>query len=376
MAENKVYTAIGMMSGTSLDGVDAALIETDGYAYVKPLGFVTIPYKPEVRAQIRACFGDTDTSLPRVTAASDLVAREHAEGVSQLLHQLGRKFSEVDVIGFHGQTIFHAPKQGVTIQIGNGDWLAQNTNIPVVDTFRENDVKHGGEGAPLAPLYHWARVHDAGLEGPVVILNIGGVGNVTWIGNNDEDILAFDTGPGNALMDDWVNGRTGALFDKDGATAARGTARDDLVQAWLNDPYFTRLPPKSMDRDQWDIAGLGKLSRGLNDLSTEDGAATFLKFTAESIVRSVKFMPHTPKHWYACGGGRHNKELMRYLGQRLREEGYGQLHSVDDLGWNGDATEAECFAYLAVRSLLGEFLSLPTTTGVPKPVTGGVVHQP
>jgi anhydro-N-acetylmuramic acid kinase len=154
--------------------------------------------------------------------------------------------------------------------------------------------------------------------------------------------------------------------------ALAGTPRDDLLQAWMDHAYFKRVPPKSMDRDQWDIAGLGKLTRELDDLSAEDGAATFLKFTAEAIVDSVRFMPSNPKHWYACGGGRHNKALMKYLAGRLKEEGLGELHSVDDLGWDGDATEAECFAYLAVRSKLGLFLSLPTTTNVPGPTTGGV----
>lgn len=371
MAENKVYTAIGLMSGTSLDAVDAALIETDGDRYIKPLGFVSLAYDPQTRAEIRACYGIKDRSDPAVVAAEKVVAMEHVKGVKALLAKTGYSAQDVDVIGFHGQTIYHAPKDFITHQIGDADLLARECGIDVVADFRSNDVKHGGEGAPLAPLYHWARIHSAKQEFPVVVLNIGGVSNATWIGAGADEIMAFDCGPGNALMDDWALRHTGNRYDEDGKLAASGSAQDDLVREWLEHDYFARSAPKSMDRDQWDIAGLGQLSQGLNDLSPADGAATFLKFTVEAIIKGVDLMPHPPKHWYACGGGRHNKALMKNLSMRLTAEGVGALHPVDDLGWNGDATEAECFAYLAVRSKLGMFISLPTTTNVPEPTKGG-----
>ncbi len=374
MVEKTIYTTIGLMSGTSLDAVDAALIQTDGDRFVKPLDFVSIPYDPAIRAKIRACFGQKDRSAPMVREAETIVAQEHVKGVKALLEKSGLPASAIDMIGFHGQTIFHAPKDGITHQIGDADLLARETGIDVVADFRSNDVKAGGEGAPLAPIYHWARIHSDVKEFPVVVLNIGGVSNVTWIGAKDADIMAFDTGPGNALMDDWAQRHTGQPYDKDGALASRGTARDDLLEQWFAHAYFQRIPPKSMDRDQWDIAGLGKLSSELSDISAEDGAATFLKFSAEAIVRSAVFMPEAPKHWYACGGGRHNKALMTYLRARLKEEGLGELHSVDELGWDGDATEAECFAYLAVRSRLGLPISFPSTTNSQKPLTGGALH--
>ncbi|PZO87514.1 MAG: anhydro-N-acetylmuramic acid kinase, partial [Micavibrio aeruginosavorus] len=244
-------------------------------------------------------------------------------------------------------------------------------SIDVVDDFRSADVKAGGEGAPLAPVYHAARIRSAGMKLPVVVLNIGGVANVTWIGEGADDIIAFDTGPGNALMDDWVKTRTGALYDKDGAMAAAGTPVQALLDQWYGHEYFTRRPPKSLDRDQWDIAALGPMTQGMDAISNEDGAATLLRFSGDMIVRAAEHMPVHPNTWYACGGGRHNAALMGYLNERLG----GAVLSVDDLGWNGDATEAECFAYLAVRNILGLPLSFPGTTGVKQPQGGGVFHS-
>lgn len=368
MTENKVYTAIGLMSGTSMDGVDAAVIETDGFEYVKPTGFVTIPYTPEERSVIRACFGIKERHSPKIKEAERLLTLKHAQAVKML----GTK---ADLIGFHGQTIFHAPKDGITVQIGDGDLLAAECGMDVIDDFRSADVKAGGEGAPLAPLYHAARIKSAKLDLPVAVLNIGGVANVTWIGEGDDNILAFDTGPGNALMDDWVKARTGKLYDENGTLAGKGKPVEALLKEWYAHPYFSRKPPKSLDRDQWDIAALGRVSEGMASVSDEDGAATLMRFTADMIAKSVEHMPQPPKSWYACGGGRHNKVLMAYLYRTLVSKGYGMLRTVDDLGWDGDATEAECFAYLAVRSLLGLPLSLPGTTGVPKSVTGGVFHK-
>jgi anhydro-N-acetylmuramic acid kinase len=375
MKPPKVHTAIGLMSGTSLDGVDAALIETDGLDYVKPIGFVTMPYQPKAREEIRACFGIKNRLDPKVKDAERLITFKHIEVIEELLRETGKRNSEIDVIGFHGQTIYHAPRDWITVQIGDGDLMARELRIDVVDDFRIADVKAGGEGAPLAPLYHAARVRHVGLEPPVAVLNIGGVANVTWIGENGDDIAAFDTGPGNAMMDDWTKQRIREPFDKDGALAAAGRANARLLDQWMNHEYFTRKPPKSLDRNEWDIAALGPFAQELSMLSDEDGAATLQEFTLRGILKSVDHMPRVPKHWYVCGGGRHNTALMQKLGAALADRGYGDLHSVDDLGWNGDATEAECFAYLAVRSLKGLPISLPSTTAAPEPMTGGKLHK-
>jgi anhydro-N-acetylmuramic acid kinase len=375
MESSKTYTAIGLMSGTSLDGVDAALIETDGREHVRPLGFVSMPYAQETRAVLRACFGRKDRTDPALKDAERILTLKHAEAVRALMEETGKGAGDVDVIGFHGQTVYHAPKKGLTVQIGDGALLAKETDIPVVCDFRVADVKAGGEGAPLAPVYHAARIRGADVPKPAAILNIGGVANVTWIGEGDEDILAFDTGTGNALMDDWALKHTGRPYDEDGLLARSGKPRMEFVAGWMEDGYFRRTPPKSLDRDQWDIAALGPLSRQLGGISKEDGAATLLEFTVEGIVRSVQFMKAPPKNWYACGGGRRNRFLMKGLAARLAEEGYGVLGQVEDLGWNGDATEGECFAYLAVRSLLGLPISFPTTTGVKEPMTGGFLFK-
>ena len=366
---NKKYLVIGLMSGTSLDGVDAALIETDGYDYAKPLAFHYQAYSEEDRAQIRPCFGQRDRDTEDVKAAEKLLTIRHAEAVKALLKKENLSENEIDLIGFHGQTIFHAPQERLTIQIGDGNLLAQETGIDVIYDFRTNDVLSGGEGAPLAPIYHRALAKTANLEPPFVILNIGGVANVTWIGENDDDILAFDTGPGNALMDDWIQKQTGQRYDEDGKLAAAGSPIISLLEQWHQHPYFKRVPPKSLDRNEWDIADLGQVSENMKEVSVEDGAATLLQFSVETILKSRDHMPTEPKVWYACGGGRHNKALMSALSKEIA------IKSIDELGWDGDAVEAECFAYLAVRSELGLPISFPLTTRIEHPLSGGVKAQ-
>lgn len=359
MSGKKVYRAIGLMSGTSLDGVDAALLETDGFSQVRPLGFVSVPYTDEAREDIRAAFGRREHD-DVVQQAEALVTRAHIDVVQEAGWQ-------ADVIGFHGQTIFHAPEEGLTVQIGDAALMARETGVDVVADFRSADVKAGGQGAPLAPLYHQARVMAAGIETPCTVLNIGGVANVTWVG--EERILAFDTGPGNALMDDWARARLGQAYDEDGALAAKGTPVQAMLENWLAHPYFAAGPPKSLDRNEWDIADFGRVAEDMTQISDEDGAATLLAFTTQTIVEAKRFMPEEPKTWYVCGGGRHNMALMDALAQHM------PVRLVEDLGWNGDAIEAECFAYLAVRSLLGEPLGLPSTTGVKMLQTGGVFYE-
>ena len=352
---NKIYRAIGLMSGTSLDGVDAALLETDGFGHVKPLGFYTAAYEPADREKIRACLGRRGYDS-EVREAERVLTLKHAEAVKAL------KAENVDVIGFHGQTILHDPDNRFTLQIGDGDLLARETGIDVISDFRSNDVKAGGQGAPFLPLYHRALAQ--GLERPLAVLNIGGVANVTWIGAGEEDILAFDTGPGNALVDDFVRHHTGQNFDTGGALARSGNIGRDILENWMKHPYFKKRAPKSLDRDGWDV------SLAMN-LSMEDGAATLTAFTAEAIIKGADLFPARARQFLVTGGGRHNRYLMDLLRAGLNVP----VMAVEHVGWNGDALEAEGFGYLAVRSLLGEKLSLPRTTGVPKPQTGGRLHQ-
>jgi anhydro-N-acetylmuramic acid kinase len=362
----RVFTALGLMSGTSLDGIDAAVLRTDGRAHVELGRALTVSYDSALREQIRAVFG----GVGAVDEAGRALTVAHAEAVDRLLKESGLGADEVDVIGFHGQTILHRPAERRTWQIGDGDLLAEMTGIAVVDDFRSRDIALGGQGAPLVPLFHAARCHT--LERPVAVLNIGGVANVTWVGAGcdaeadvPEDIVAFDTGPGNALIDDWVRTRTGQAWDIDGALARAGKVDERALGALLANPYFDLPPPKSLDRNDFDPAPLVRLSDA-------DGAATLTAFTAAAAARASEHLPARPKRWLATGGGRRNPVLMAALSQAFGWE----VLPVESVEWDGDALEAQAFAYLAVRSILKLPLSLPSTTGVPKPTLGGRLHQP
>ncbi len=349
-----MQTAIGLMSGTSLDGIDAALIRTDGRGKVERLGFYTVPYKDDVRDLLRACLGLKEDTDGRVARAERAMTLAHVDAI----RELRRGFpGPVDLIGFHGQTIDHDPAHRRTWQIGDAALLAAETGIDVIADFRSADVKAGGQGAPFLPLYHQALA--TGLEKPAAIVNIGGVSNITYIGADDE-LLAFDTGPGSALINDWVKRHTGAEYDQDGQLAAAGMVHEEILAQYLAHPYFRQKPPKSLDRNAWTLTPLA-------GLSVEDGAATLTAFTVRAIIQALDHLPAAPKSWHITGGGRWNKTIMQGL-----RDGLGvPVGTVDDLGWDGDSMEAEGFAYLAVRSALGLPLSLPTTTNVPRPMQGG-----
>lgn len=359
--------AIGLMSGTSLDGIDAALITTDGEHATKFAAAATVPYPPAFRDRLRRLLGRAPTADDAEVIAE--LTDRHADAVARLLELAGRDNSEIDVIGFHGQTVLHRPDAGETIQVGDGGRLADRTGIAVVEQFRAADVGAGGQGAPFAPLYHAALARD--LDKPVAVVNIGGVANVTWIGEAEEDgesrVLAFDTGPGNALIDDWVAARLDLAMDEDGRLAAAGRIDEARLETLLAHPYFAATPPKSLDRE--DFAGaLGTLA----PLEPADGAATLSALTARSIAAARDFMPKPPRRWLVCGGGRRNPILLA----RLAEAVAAPVAPVETVGWRGDSLEAEAFAFLAVRSLKGLPLSLPSTTGVATPLSGGVLRRP
>ena len=349
--------AIGMMSGTSCDGVDAALLRGDGGRRIEPGPALTLPYDADFRAALRGVMGAGAADRTRVAAAEHELTRRHARAVAELLAKARLGAADIAVVGFHGQTILHDPARRVTRQIGDGALLARMTGIDVVCDFRSADVAAGGQGAPLAPLYHAALA--AGLDKPVAVLNVGGVANVTWIGHGD-DLLAFDTGPGNAPIDDWALKHTGLAQDRDGALASKGRPDELALAELLAHPYFTKLPPKSLDRDAFDlgpVAGLG----------IADGAATLTEFTACAVDQAQAYFPASPRQWVVTGGGRLNPALMAALARVLGVP----VVRAEDVGWDGDALEAQAFAYLALRSLKGLPLSLPSTTGVPRPMPGG-----
>ncbi|KAB7648823.1 anhydro-N-acetylmuramic acid kinase [Polymorphobacter fuscus] len=356
----KTTTAIGLMSGTSMDGIDAALIETDGENHVIPRGFLTISYEPDFVARLRdAAAHALECHRPGPDALIDAVAAEltglHAIAVHRLLAATGTDRADVAIIGFHGHTVAHRPDRGWTWQIGDGALMQTATRIPVAFDFRSADVAAGGQGAPLAPGYHRAR--SAGVGRPLGVLNLGGVGNLTWFSGDDWG--SFDTGPANALIDDWVARHGTARYDKDGAIAAGGTVQESVLTAMLDLPWFDLAPPKSLDRADFTT----QAARGLG---LADGAATLTAFTAETIRLALGHVPPIGR-LLVTGGGRHNPTLMAMIADRTGVP----TEAVEAVGWNGDALEAEAFAWLAVRTAAGKPISWPETTGVPAAMTGG-----
>jgi anhydro-N-acetylmuramic acid kinase len=349
--------ALGMMSGTSLDGIDAAILRTDGHRAGAFGPWRSAPYGADMHAALRASLGGA-SDLDRV--ARD-ITQAHVDIVHSILEDEGLTSSNIDVIGFHGQTILHRPAERLTVQIGDGADLAARTGIDVVCDFRSADVAAGGQGAPLAPLYHAALAAD--LPRPLAVLNIGGIANVTYLGA-DGPPSAFDTGPGNCLLDDWVAARSGLLMDRDGALALTGQIAEGVLAALMTHPYFDIPPPKSLDRGDFSLAPLA-------GLSAADGAATLAAFTARAVARAAATFPRPPGRWLVGGGGRRNPALMAALHTALAVP----VDAVEAVGWRGDALEAEAFAFLAVRALKRLPLSLPSTTGVARPTTGGVLHS-
>jgi anhydro-N-acetylmuramic acid kinase len=362
--------AIGLMSGTSMDGVDVALIESDGetVSAFGPSGYR--PYSDGERDVLRQGLVDARglvdrSARPGVLAdAERLVTQAHAEAVAQFLKAQHIAPETIDVIGFHGQTVLHRPEQRLTVQIGDGTGFAKAAHIPVVYDLRAADVAAGGQGAPLVPVYHRALVRSRDLQGPVCVVNIGGVSNISYI--DDETLTACDTGPGNALLDDYMLKTTGEAVDRDGILAAQGCVDEAWIAQALQMPFFALPPPKSLDRNDF-------VSLTLPDMAAADGAATLTAFTAACIAGIVAHLPKAPSSWIIAGGGANNPTLMRMLSQRLAP---ARVETAAAIGWQGDAIEAQAFAFLAVRSLRGLPLTYPQTTGAPEPLTGGVLAKP
>jgi anhydro-N-acetylmuramic acid kinase len=365
-----VPNAIGLMSGTSLDGIDVALLRTDGerIELFGPTGYR--PYSDAERALLRK----TLDAAPALTRRDDrsglfadaerLVTEAHAQAVQTFMAEHNVPRSDIDVVGFHGQTILHRPLERLTVQIGDGAALAKSLGLPVVFDFRAADVAAGGQGAPFVPVYHRALAELSASSLPLVVVNIGGVANVTYI---DKDaLMACDTGPGNALLDDFMLRETGKAVDSDGRCAARGRADQDWVLQALEHAFFAKPAPKSLDRNDFAALTVAGLSR-------EDAAATLTAFTAATIAHAMALFPELPHKWIVVGGGANNPTLMKMLQDQLAP---ASVVAGRSLGWSGDAIEAQAFAYMAVRSLNGLPLTYPGTTGVKTPLTGGVLVKP
>ncbi len=349
-------TVLGLMSGTSLDGIDLALLRSDGMELIERGPAATYAYDAALKNALRGVLG----GLGPVAETEQALTLTFAATVKRFIADKGLAAASIDLIGCHGHTILHRPQERRSWQIGDGALLARETGIPVVDDFRSADVAAGGEGAPLAPLFHGALAQR--LDRPLAVLNLGGVANVTWIGAEGE-VIAFDTGPGNAAIDDWARQTTSAAMDEGGRLARAGRVSGAVLAALLGHPYFDRPPPKSLDRDDFGW-------RQAEGLGAEDGAATLTAFTAAAVARGARHFPVPARRWLVTGGGRHNPALMAALTKALGIA----VEPVEAVGWEGDALEAQAFAWLALRSRRGLPLSLPSTTGVARPMTGGRYH--
>ncbi|WP_417492398.1 anhydro-N-acetylmuramic acid kinase [Maricaulis sp.] len=363
---------IGLMSGTSLDGVDAALIRTDGERIAEFGAGETREYTAAERAVLQAAVDAALTwgfqgEAPDFSAAEAVLTASHAELVEAVMAKAGLAAAQISLVGFHGQTVLHrAPagrRKGQTLQIGDGPALAERLGIDVVHDFRSADVAAGGQGAPLAPLYHAALVAQGGLELPLAVINLGGVANVTWLGPDSEPV-AFDTGPANGLIDAWCQQRLGTSHDFNGELAAQGRIDPAALKQLMKHPFFAKAPPKSLDR--WDFS-----LDPVRHLGDADGAATLTAFTARTVAAAIDALGQ-PGRILATGGGRHNPVLMRMMGEAMGV----QPEPVEAVGWRGDLLEAEAFAWLAARVAAGLPTSLPSTTGVARPVSGGRLAHP
>jgi anhydro-N-acetylmuramic acid kinase len=365
---------LGFMTGTSLDAVDMAVLETDGetiHAFgpagerklTEPTREVLLEATREAQVWARR------TPAPAIFEdAARVVAEEHFAAADAFLAANGLTWSDLDLIGMHGQTVLHERPRGGgvgrTVQLGDAALLAAKTGVPVAFDFRTADVAAGGEGAPLAPIYHLARARASGIEPPLAVLNIGGVANVTFI-RGDGELLAFDTGPGNGMLDLLVQDRSTARYDAEGRLAAAGQVHEDVLQGLLAHAYFRAPPPKSLDRYDFPVQPLAALS-------LQDAAATLVAFTAEAVGRAFDLLGEVPTETIVSGGGRHNPQIMRALAERLP----CRVSDADVHGWRGDSIEAEAFAYLAARTARGLPISFPKTTAVPQAMTGGRIVRP
>lgn len=364
--------AIGLMTGTVLDGnIDIAMLRTDGETVAEFGPFTLSPYAPRIRQHIEKAlmeardWGFRGFEPPSFRMAEDMLTRAQTDAVKKFVEAHGRQLSSIGVVGFHGQSVLHraprAGKLGATRQLGDGKLMQQELKVPVVFDFRTADVKAGGQGAPLAASYHQALLRKLGADKDTAVLNLGGVANITWWDGTDT-LIAFDVGPANAPSNDWVKAQGLGEMDKDGALAASGTVDEARLGELLEHSFLSAPYPKSLDR----FSFTHEMAEGL---SPADGAATLAAFTAAAVGKGLDLLPHRPKKLIVCGGGRKNPTIMAMIKARAGVE----VAPAEDVGWRGDAIEAECFAFLAVRALRGLPISFPTTTGVPEPMTGGQI---
>ena len=351
--------ALGIISGTSMDAIDLAVVETDGERHVRAIAGAAYPYPAALKAELVAVLAAPERAEHDLLVdLEEAVTDAFSAAIQRFLGETSLPSGGIGLIGLHGQTILHRPERRFTRQLGDGARMARTLGIDVVNRFRHADIAAGGQGAPLVPLYHAALACE--LAGPVAVLNLCGVANITYI--DGETIIACDTGPASALIDDAMRSDFGRAYDEGGAVARSGKVDMTLLARLLDLPFFREPPPKSLDRNAFHArAGL------LQALSPADRVATLTAFTIEATAGILAHLPHPPRRWLVAGGGRYNQVIMEGFARRFGVP----VEPVEAVGWNGDLLEAECFGYLAVRSRKGLPLSLPTTTGVPAAMPGG-----
>ena len=367
-----LMTAVGMMSGTSMDGIDVALVRTDGEEAVEFGPSMAVEYDSQTRARIGEALAAAKSLSDRnarpgcLDEVEAMLTQLHADALNKFLAEHERTPAEIDLVGFHGQTVLHRPDIGLTVQLGDGAALARAGGIDVIFDMRARDMTLGGEGAPLVPVFHRALAKADGKELPVAFVNIGGIANISCVGEGGE-LVAFDTGPGNNLIDQWMQQEAGVPFDQGGKVASEGTLIQEVVERYMAAPYFTKRVPKSLDRSDF-----APLLPGEAELS--DGARTLANVSARSIMGASDHLPVAPKRWIISGGGRLNQSIMEDLRALATVRG-AEVISAEEAGFDGDMMEAQAFAYLAVRSAKGLPLTYPTTTGCREPATGGVLAR-
>ena len=363
----KLITAVGLMSGTSCDGIDASIIKSNGEDSLNLIGDYFFPYEKKIRFKIRELkekiekVSDLETNRNEILDLEKEITLSHFETTKILFEKLKIKKSEIDLIGLHGHTIFHSFYDKKTMQLGDGKTLAKLTGLNVIYDFRKNDLKNGGQGAPLVPIFHSLLQKKLQIESPVVFVNIGGISNLTYLDKNEE-IKSFDSGPGNFLIDKLLQLKSNdkIQFDENGKIAFKGKVDKIILDSYLSDPYYDSLPPKSLDVNDFNLSPI-------RSLSTENSIATLSELSVITIVNSLNFFPKKPKKIILCGGGRKNK----YFYERIKKKSDISIINIDEYKIDGDFIESQAFAYLAIRSFLKKPITFNETTGVSKPTIGG-----
>ena len=364
---NDLITSIGLMSGTSSDGIDASIIKSDGENEVYFIGNQFLPYDDKIKLKIRSLkekinlIIDLEKHQLEINSLEREITLLHVKIVNLIIKKYEIKKSKINLVGFHGHTIFHNFKEKRTKQIGDGRLLSKLTKLHVVNNLRENDINNGGQGAPLVPIFHKLLQKKLKLKVPLIFVNIGGISNVTYLGKNNE-MVSLDTGPGNCLIDKilQLKSKNKIQFDKDGAIAFTGNVNKNILNNYLSNPYYESLPPKSLDVNNFSLSSLGSLS-------LKDSVATLSELTSLTIVNALNFFNNKPNKIILCGGGRKNK----YIFERIKKLSNTSTNNIDNYKIDGDFIESQAFAYLAIRTVLKKPITFPETTGVKEPSIGG-----